>query len=181
MTDSSFPAWLAAQAAGLTRRLVEVDCGERLLDLAGHDYLGLARDPRVVAGRSRRRRRTARGRVPPGWCQGHRRSTPNLSRRWPCSAARVAPAIYLLARLVSSGVASADEPLLEASIEMAGKLALGRQSGHGVNTGISVRRQVARFAGPPPGLPDARLGDRSAESLRCLAGRDAITDAMDAG
>jgi 8-amino-7-oxononanoate synthase len=50
MTDSSFPAWLAAQAAGLSRRLVEVDCGERLLDLAGHDYLGLARDPRVVAG-----------------------------------------------------------------------------------------------------------------------------------
>jgi len=32
MTDSSFPAWLAAQAErearGLTRRLVEVDCGE---------------------------------------------------------------------------------------------------------------------------------------------------------
>ena len=55
MTGSSFPAWLAAQAAerearGLTRRLVEADRGERLLDLAGNDYLGLARDPRVVAG-----------------------------------------------------------------------------------------------------------------------------------
>ena len=55
MNDSSFPAWLAAQATqreerGLTRRLVESDRGEPLLDLAGNDYLGLARDPRVVAG-----------------------------------------------------------------------------------------------------------------------------------
>jgi 8-amino-7-oxononanoate synthase len=55
MNDSSFPAWLAAQAAqreehGLTRRLVDSDRGEPLLDLAGNDYLGLARDPRVVAG-----------------------------------------------------------------------------------------------------------------------------------
>jgi 8-amino-7-oxononanoate synthase len=55
MSQSSFPAWLAAQAAereerGLTRRLAESDRGEPLLDLAGNDYLGLARDPRVVAG-----------------------------------------------------------------------------------------------------------------------------------
>src|ERR1700728_3836590 len=54
MNASTFPAWLAAQAAdradrGLTRRLVPSD-DERLLDLAGNDYLGLARDPRVVAG-----------------------------------------------------------------------------------------------------------------------------------
>lgn len=54
MTESSFPAWLAAQAAdragrGLDRRLAHSDTG-RLLDLAGNDYLGLARDPRVVAG-----------------------------------------------------------------------------------------------------------------------------------
>jgi 8-amino-7-oxononanoate synthase len=54
MNESSFPAWLAAQAAdradrGLTRRLVHSD-SEPLLDLAGNDYLGLARDPRVVAG-----------------------------------------------------------------------------------------------------------------------------------
>jgi 8-amino-7-oxononanoate synthase len=54
MNESSFPAWLAAQAAdragrGLDRRLAASD-GERLLDLAGNDYLGLARDPRVVAG-----------------------------------------------------------------------------------------------------------------------------------
>lgn len=54
MNDHSFPAWLAAQAAdragrGLTRRLVPAD-REPLLDLAGNDYLGLARDPRVVAG-----------------------------------------------------------------------------------------------------------------------------------
>jgi 8-amino-7-oxononanoate synthase len=55
MSRSSFPAWLAAQAAereerGLTRRLAPSDRGEPLLDLAGNDYLGLARDPRVVAG-----------------------------------------------------------------------------------------------------------------------------------
>jgi 8-amino-7-oxononanoate synthase len=54
MSESSFPAWLAAQAAdradrGLARRLVHSD-GEHLVDLAGNDYLGLARDPRVVAG-----------------------------------------------------------------------------------------------------------------------------------
>src|SRR5580704_1328168 len=54
MSESSFPAWLAAQAAeradrGLARQLVDSD-RERLLDLAGNDYLGLARDPRVVAG-----------------------------------------------------------------------------------------------------------------------------------
>jgi 8-amino-7-oxononanoate synthase len=54
MNESSFPAWLAAQAAdraqrGLVRQLVPAD-REHLLDLAGNDYLGLARDPRVVAG-----------------------------------------------------------------------------------------------------------------------------------
>ncbi|MFT4009301.1 MAG: 8-amino-7-oxononanoate synthase [Nocardioidaceae bacterium] len=50
----SFDDWLAEQAeqreaAGLTRRLVESD-RDPLLDLAGNDYLGLARDPRVIAG-----------------------------------------------------------------------------------------------------------------------------------
>jgi 8-amino-7-oxononanoate synthase len=54
-SECGFPAWLAAQAAeraerGLTRRLAHSDRGEPLLDLAGNDYLGLARDPRVVAG-----------------------------------------------------------------------------------------------------------------------------------
>jgi 8-amino-7-oxononanoate synthase len=54
VNESSFPAWLAAQAAeradrGLARRLAHSD-SEDLLDLAGNDYLGLARDPRVVAG-----------------------------------------------------------------------------------------------------------------------------------
>ena len=56
---TAFLQWLADQAAardaaGLTRRLVEADrVGpdrvEPLLDLAGNDYLGLARDVRVVA------------------------------------------------------------------------------------------------------------------------------------
>jgi len=50
----AFDDWLAAQAAqreelGLTRRLSDSDRGEPLLDLAGNDYLGLARDFRVVA------------------------------------------------------------------------------------------------------------------------------------
>ncbi|HEX4290070.1 MAG TPA: 8-amino-7-oxononanoate synthase [Trebonia sp.] len=53
MNESSFPAWLAEQAAdraerGLARQLAHAD-EQRLLDLAGNDYLGLARDPRVVA------------------------------------------------------------------------------------------------------------------------------------
>ncbi|HSV41585.1 MAG TPA: 8-amino-7-oxononanoate synthase [Nocardioidaceae bacterium] len=52
---STYDDWLAAHAdareeAGLTRRLVDSDRGEPLLDLAGNDYLGLARDPRVIAG-----------------------------------------------------------------------------------------------------------------------------------
>lgn len=50
----SFDAWLRDQAeqreaAGLTRRLDPSDRGTPLVDLAGNDYLGLARDPRVVA------------------------------------------------------------------------------------------------------------------------------------
>src|ERR1700733_1462401 len=54
MNESSFPAWPAGQAAdradrGPPRQLAASD-GERLLDLAGNDYLGLARDPRVIAG-----------------------------------------------------------------------------------------------------------------------------------
>lgn len=52
MTD--FGAWLTAQAehreqSGLTRQLVESDLGLALVDLAGNDYLGLARDSRVIA------------------------------------------------------------------------------------------------------------------------------------
>jgi 8-amino-7-oxononanoate synthase len=51
---TAFEAWLADEAAkreesGLTRHLVESDRGKALLDLAGNDYLGLARDPRVIA------------------------------------------------------------------------------------------------------------------------------------
>ena len=50
-----FDDWLAEQAAhreehGLTRRLLDSDRGEPLLDLAGNDYLGLTRDRRVVEG-----------------------------------------------------------------------------------------------------------------------------------
>jgi hypothetical protein len=89
---------------------------------------------------------------------------------------------YLLVKLVSSGVLRAQEPLLEASIKMAEKLAPGRQSGHGVNAGAAVRYQVARIGSPPSGLPHARLGGRGAASLHCLAGGGAIVGwgAMDA-
>jgi len=50
---SGFSDWLAAraaerEAAGLTRRLFASDTAGPMLDLAGNDYLGLARDPRVV-------------------------------------------------------------------------------------------------------------------------------------
>lgn len=52
---SAFEDWLAEQAsgreaAGLTRRLVPRAPTETTIDLAGNDYLGLARDPHVVAG-----------------------------------------------------------------------------------------------------------------------------------
>jgi 8-amino-7-oxononanoate synthase len=52
---SRFTDWLAERAAaredaGLTRRLFASDASGPMIDLAGNDYLGLARDPRVVAG-----------------------------------------------------------------------------------------------------------------------------------
>ena len=51
---SRFEAWLTAQresrdAAGLTRRLTPRRPDDPVLDLAGNDYLGLARHPAVVA------------------------------------------------------------------------------------------------------------------------------------
>jgi 8-amino-7-oxononanoate synthase len=51
---SAFLDWLAQraaarEAAGLTRRLFASDAGEPMLDLAGNDYLGLSRHPRIVA------------------------------------------------------------------------------------------------------------------------------------
>ncbi|MBO9520961.1 MAG: 8-amino-7-oxononanoate synthase [Nocardioidaceae bacterium] len=50
-----FDDWLAARAAareeaGLVRRLFNSDETGPMIDLAGNDYLGLARDPRVVDG-----------------------------------------------------------------------------------------------------------------------------------
>ncbi|WP_246081838.1 8-amino-7-oxononanoate synthase [Nocardioides litoris] len=51
----TWTAWLAEQAAaressGLVRALAHRGPDDPTLDLAGNDYLGLARDPRVVAG-----------------------------------------------------------------------------------------------------------------------------------
>jgi 8-amino-7-oxononanoate synthase len=51
---TAFERWLADEAArrerlGLTRRLVEADQAAPMIDLAGNDYLGLARDARVIA------------------------------------------------------------------------------------------------------------------------------------
>lgn len=52
---SEFTRWLAdrasaREAAGLTRRLFASDAAGPMIDLAGNDYLGLSRHPRVVAG-----------------------------------------------------------------------------------------------------------------------------------
>jgi hypothetical protein len=84
---------------------------------------------------------------------------------------------YLLAKLVSSGVLRGDEPILEASMEMAGELAPDRQPGHGINAETGVRCQVAGFGGRPSDLPHALLGGRGAASLGCTASRGAIADA----
>ncbi|CAN5303871.1 8-amino-7-oxononanoate synthase [soil metagenome] len=53
-TDPTWGAWLAAQAAartaaGLERELRPRPADDETVDLAGNDYLGLARDPRVTA------------------------------------------------------------------------------------------------------------------------------------
>jgi hypothetical protein len=90
---------------------------------------------------------------------------------------------YLLAKLASSCVLRADEPILEAWMEMAGKLVPGRRSGHGVNAVAGVRCRVAGFGAPPSGLPPAGLGGRGVVSLRCPASRHAIAGAgaTDAG
>lgn len=50
---TGYEAWLAERAAaradaGLVRRLFASDLAGPMIDLAGNDYLGLARDPRVV-------------------------------------------------------------------------------------------------------------------------------------
>jgi 8-amino-7-oxononanoate synthase len=52
---SEFTRWLrerasAREGAGLTRRLFASDAAGPAIDLAGNDYLGLSRHPRVVAG-----------------------------------------------------------------------------------------------------------------------------------
>jgi 8-amino-7-oxononanoate synthase len=52
---SRYTDWLAEGAAareqaGLTRRLFASDSTDPMIDLAGNDYLGLSRHPRVVAG-----------------------------------------------------------------------------------------------------------------------------------
>ena len=60
-------------------------------------------------------------------------------------------------------------------MEMAGKLAPGRRSGHGVNAVAGVRCRVAGFGGPS-GLPPAGLGGRGVVSLRCPASRGVIAD-----
>ena len=58
-------------------------------------------------------------------------------------------------------------------MEMAGKLAPGRQPGH-INSGGAVRYQVARTGNQPAGLPRTGLGGRAAASPCCLAGTVAM-------
>jgi hypothetical protein len=65
---------------------------------------------------------------------------------------------------------------MEASIEMARKLALGRESGHGVNAGAGARYQAARIVSPPPGSAGQPCSRRSV-SLHHLAGRAVIAGA----
>ncbi|TDO49227.1 8-amino-7-oxononanoate synthase [Kribbella sp. VKM Ac-2527] len=48
LADWLGPKAAALESRGLTRRLRARSAGERLIDLAGNDYLGLASDPRVV-------------------------------------------------------------------------------------------------------------------------------------
>jgi len=79
----------------------------------------------------------------------------------------------LLARLISRGVPRADAPTQEASMEMAGKLAPSRQSGH-ISSGATVGYQMARIGSRPSGLPHTRLGGRVAASWCCLADAIAI-------
>ena len=86
----------SARTAGLTRRLAtRAPVGAGLLDLAGNDYLGLARHPRVVAGRAAaaagvRRRAPA----PPGWSPARSRSTRSSSTRSPTSPASRAALVF---------------------------------------------------------------------------------------
>jgi len=63
---SKFTEWLAGRAAaredaGLTRRLFASDSSGPMIDLAGNDYLGLSRHPRVVAGAVRAAERYGAG------------------------------------------------------------------------------------------------------------------------
>ncbi|WP_084643607.1 8-amino-7-oxononanoate synthase [Actinoalloteichus hymeniacidonis] len=51
----------ARTRAGLRRRLVPRSAGAEVLDLAGNDYLGLSRDPRVVAAAAEAARRWGAG------------------------------------------------------------------------------------------------------------------------
>jgi hypothetical protein len=80
----------------------------------------------------------------------------------------------LIAKLASRSDLHAHEPLLEASMGMAGKLAAGGQSDHGVNAGGGMCYQVARFGGPLLGVRHARLVGRGVVPLRGLADRGAI-------
>ena len=66
MTPMSWPEWLADRAAerdaaGLRRELHPRDPDDGLVDLAGNDYLGLARDPRVVEAAAEAVRRWGAG------------------------------------------------------------------------------------------------------------------------
>jgi hypothetical protein len=59
-------------------------------------------------------------------------------------------------------------------MEMARKLAPGRQSGH-INSGGTVRYQAARIGNRPSGFPRTRQGGRAGVSPCYLADTFAIT------
>jgi hypothetical protein len=79
---------------------------------------------------------------------------------------------YLLIKLASSGVLRAHEPLVEASIKMA-----GTRAGLAVRSRrrrAAVRYRVTRIGSPPSGLPYLRLGGGGTASLRCPVGSGAV-------
>jgi 8-amino-7-oxononanoate synthase len=84
----SLDDWLRTQADqrerdGLVRTLKPRDVRSNLLDLAGNDYLGLSRDPRVTAASSKAALEWGPEPVLHDSSPGPSRCTPTSSPNWP--------------------------------------------------------------------------------------------------
>ncbi len=85
MLDQLSQELAALETQALRRRLQALEevlpggkvrlAGQVLLNLSSNDYLGLALDPRLIAGPRRPRRAGGRGPGPPGWWRA----------TWPCT------------------------------------------------------------------------------------------------